>query len=220
MADYYIPFEIQEEIIKSLPVKSLLRFRSVSKHWKSFINSSKFIHDHHVIHHSESQHHFLISYLDTSNDLKYVSIVDDYTFPLQKLSVTIPMDVKLLHQPHVVGSSQGLVCIHGHANNKTKTRPVIWNSTVNKSVAIDVLVSKVFYNMEALNTIEGFGVSPETLDPMLVKITNHFWDNLRQVESIWDKIVNVWTLLIDESVCLQTLSILYILHEMTLDSYT
>ncbi|GJT47676.1 hypothetical protein Tco_0973833 [Tanacetum coccineum] len=135
---------------KSKPV------RSVSKHWKSFINSSKFIHDHHVIHHSESQHHFLISYLDTSNDLKYVSIVDDYTFPLQKLSLTIPMDVKLLYQPHVVGSSQGLVCIRGHANNKTKTRAVIWNPTVNKSVAIDVLVSKVFYNMEALNTIVGF----------------------------------------------------------------
>nr|GEY38993.1 hypothetical protein [Tanacetum cinerariifolium] len=39
-----IPFEIQTEIIKRAPdVKSLVRFRSVSKPWKSFIESSEFI---------------------------------------------------------------------------------------------------------------------------------------------------------------------------------
>ncbi|KAJ0828768.1 putative F-box domain-containing protein [Helianthus annuus] len=38
-----VPFEIQEEIIKRLPVKSLIRFRSVSKSWKSLIDSSNFI---------------------------------------------------------------------------------------------------------------------------------------------------------------------------------
>ncbi|GKC65886.1 probable LRR receptor-like serine/threonine-protein kinase isoform X2 [Tanacetum coccineum] len=40
----FIPFDIQKEIIKRVPdVKSLTRFRSVSKSWKSFINSPQFI---------------------------------------------------------------------------------------------------------------------------------------------------------------------------------
>ncbi|GJT90894.1 putative F-box domain-containing protein [Tanacetum coccineum] len=42
MSDSYIPFEIQEEIMKKLPLTSLIRFRSVSKAWKSLI-SFKFI---------------------------------------------------------------------------------------------------------------------------------------------------------------------------------
>ncbi|GJS82612.1 SKP1-like protein 1B [Tanacetum coccineum] len=38
-----IPLEIQMEIMQRLPIKSLLQFRTVSKTWKSFIDSWKFI---------------------------------------------------------------------------------------------------------------------------------------------------------------------------------
>nr|GEW55035.1 putative F-box domain-containing protein [Tanacetum cinerariifolium] len=44
--------------MKRLPVISLIRFRTVSKQWKSLIDSAKFIADHHVIQdHTQSQHH-------------------------------------------------------------------------------------------------------------------------------------------------------------------
>ncbi|GJV37846.1 putative F-box domain-containing protein [Tanacetum coccineum] len=57
MADY-IPLKLQAEIMKRLPVISLIRFRTVSKQWKSLIDSAKFIADHHVIQdHTRSQHH-------------------------------------------------------------------------------------------------------------------------------------------------------------------
>ncbi|GKC77930.1 reverse transcriptase domain-containing protein, partial [Tanacetum coccineum] len=39
MSDY-IPFEMQIEIMYRLPVKSLLHFRTVSKSWKSYIDST------------------------------------------------------------------------------------------------------------------------------------------------------------------------------------
>ncbi|GJT04695.1 phospholipase-like protein [Tanacetum coccineum] len=38
----YIPFEMQIEIMNRLPVKSLLQFRTISKSWKSCIDSSAF----------------------------------------------------------------------------------------------------------------------------------------------------------------------------------
>uniref|UniRef100_UPI001CB96439 F-box protein At1g30790-like n=1 Tax=Erigeron canadensis TaxID=72917 RepID=UPI001CB96439 len=56
----HIPFEIQEEIIKKLPVKLLIRFTSVSKTWKSFIHSSKFIIGHSLI----QPQNLLVSYYD------------------------------------------------------------------------------------------------------------------------------------------------------------
>nr|GEZ40112.1 hypothetical protein [Tanacetum cinerariifolium] len=52
-----IPFEIQVEIIKRLTVKSLIQFRSVSKLWKSLIDSSAFIADYQR---TDLQQHILV----------------------------------------------------------------------------------------------------------------------------------------------------------------
>nr|GEV36557.1 hypothetical protein [Tanacetum cinerariifolium] len=52
-----IPFEIQAEIMKRLPVKSLIQFRSVSKLWKSLIDSSAFIAEYQR---TELQQHILL----------------------------------------------------------------------------------------------------------------------------------------------------------------
>ncbi|KAF5765008.1 putative F-box domain-containing protein [Helianthus annuus] len=54
MSDH-IPFEIQSEIMKTLPLKSLIRFQSVCKSWKSRIHSSDFI-----AHYTGQQQHLLV----------------------------------------------------------------------------------------------------------------------------------------------------------------
>ncbi|KAJ0827701.1 putative F-box domain-containing protein [Helianthus annuus] len=88
-----IPFDIQVKIMKRLPVKSLLQFRTVSKAWKSVIDSPRFI-----ARYSGQQHHLLVSYNDESlpGKKKYVSLVDDETFPHQKVSLTLPQRVAML----------------------------------------------------------------------------------------------------------------------------
>ncbi|KAL7615285.1 hypothetical protein Lser_V15G05119 [Lactuca serriola] len=73
-----LPFHIQEAILKRLPIKSLIQFRSVSRTWKSLIDSSEFIAAH-SISHTQPQHLF-VWYTDTQED-KYVSFVDDDSFP-------------------------------------------------------------------------------------------------------------------------------------------
>ncbi|GJZ46442.1 putative F-box domain-containing protein [Tanacetum coccineum] len=55
-----IPFEMQVEIMKRLPIRSLIQFRSVSKSWKCLIDSSEFIGDYHVS--RDTLHHLLLSY--------------------------------------------------------------------------------------------------------------------------------------------------------------
>ncbi|MFS8015821.1 putative F-box domain-containing protein [Helianthus anomalus] len=86
MSDH-IPFEIQSEIMNTLPVKSLLRFRSICKQWKSLIDSSDFIAH---LSSQQQQQHLLVSYYDNDYEQKYVSIVDDHTFPQQKVFLTVP----------------------------------------------------------------------------------------------------------------------------------
>ncbi|XP_021974318.1 putative F-box protein At5g50220 [Helianthus annuus] len=88
MSDH-IPFALQEEIMKRLPTKSLLRFRTVSKAWKSLIDSSRFVVDYSVNH--THQHHLLVRYSPPIGlGQKYVSIVDDEIFPEHKCSLPDP----------------------------------------------------------------------------------------------------------------------------------
>ncbi|GJT87609.1 putative F-box domain-containing protein [Tanacetum coccineum] len=163
-----IPCEIQEEILKRLPIKSLLHFRFVSKAWKSLIESSAFIADYQ---HTELQQRILVRY-DFKH--KYVSIADDDTFPHQKVSLKVPVSVKLLKKPEIVGCSEGLFCLYDYfgtpSDRGTKTA-VIWNPTIGNSVAVDV--SDVLDRMRYITTV-GFGVCLQTLDPMLLNISTEY----------------------------------------------
>ncbi|MFS8006092.1 putative F-box domain-containing protein [Helianthus anomalus] len=108
-----IPFEIQEEIIKRvLPVKSLIQFRSVSKQWKSLIDSPEFIADHSV--NPAQPHHLLVCYTVPSK-VNYVSIVDDDSFPHHKFSPNITPTAKLVTYPLRLASCHGLVFLYASA---------------------------------------------------------------------------------------------------------
>ncbi|GJS53532.1 putative F-box domain-containing protein [Tanacetum coccineum] len=159
MSDH-IPFEIQSEIMKRLPVKSLIQFRSVSKPWKSFIDSSKFI----ANYHRTQQHHHIL------------------------FSLPVPVSVNQLNEPTIVGSSQGLLCFYDiFDDSKTKTTAVIWNPIIRKSVTISVPNDIGFQ----YSTAVGFGVTPDTSDPKLVKVS---FDRSLGYWGDCDTVVEVFTL--------------------------
>ncbi|KAJ0532238.1 putative F-box domain-containing protein [Helianthus annuus] len=184
-----IPLEIQAEIIKRIPVKSLLQFRSVSKAWKSLIDSSDFINRY-----SSQQQHLLVRYnhrqIFPFSERKYVSIVDDETFPHQRVSLTHPAFVNMLRSHRIIGNSHGLLCLYGCYGLET-TMAVVWNVSIRKAIA--VVVPNVANGV--YTTFVGFGVCPATNDPKIVKITDIIhWED---VESIPDSIpwqVEVFTL--------------------------
>ncbi|KAF5764821.1 putative F-box domain-containing protein [Helianthus annuus] len=129
-----LPFELQEEIMKRLPVRSLIQFRSVSKSWKSLISSSRF-----VVDYSGQQQHLFVMHEDDSDDFNQqcVSIVDDHTFPHQRVSVTIPPLVKNLKDPSIVGGSHGLLCLYDFdLDAKEMEMAVLWNPSIRKAVAV------------------------------------------------------------------------------------
>lgn len=165
----YIPFEVQIEIIKKLPVKSLIQLRSVSKPWKSLIDSSDFITFYGV--RQIQPHRLIVRYedpLDTTK-IKYISFVDDSKDPIQQeFSPTIPVLAKLLKDSIVVGTSHGLLCLYGNYTDSGKHMAVLWNPSIRKSIGVEVPggVSDRPYD-----NVFGFGVCPVTSDPTIVKIT-------------------------------------------------
>ncbi|KAF5797421.1 putative F-box domain-containing protein [Helianthus annuus] len=126
-----IPFELQVEIIKRVPVRSLLQFRSVSKQWNSLIDSSEFI-THHTLNPTQPQH-LLVRYIGRS-EIKYVSIVDDDSFPRHKFSPTVSPTAKLLTHIRVIASSHELVCLCGFAYDENLI--ILWNPSIRKYVEI------------------------------------------------------------------------------------
>ncbi|XP_076928468.1 putative F-box protein At1g32420 [Bidens hawaiensis] len=157
-----IPLDIQIEIIKHLPAKSLIRFRSVSKQWKSVIHSSEFITSQH---HNVNLHHLLIRYKVAPEEDKHVSIVDDDSFSQCMFYPILPLTVKPASYPLMLDCSHGLVCLFSF-DRYGNMMIVVWNPSIRKSVGI------MFpYHSEVI----GFGVCPKTSDPKIVKITRDNW---------------------------------------------
>ncbi|KAJ0903537.1 putative F-box domain-containing protein [Helianthus annuus] len=172
-----IPFELQEEIIKRvLPVKSLIRFRSVSKQWKSLIDSSEFI-THHTLNNKTQPQHLLVRYITRATghrvvspdaclpEYKYVSIVDDDSFPHHNFSPVVPPTVKLHALPFMLDCSHGLVCLYGWTRDPVNRKKlvVVWNPLIGKSVCIEI--------PDRVRSVIGFGVCPKTSDPKIVKLS-------------------------------------------------
>ncbi|GKB99706.1 putative F-box domain-containing protein [Tanacetum coccineum] len=189
MSDH-IPFEIQKQIMKKLPVKSVIQFRSVSKQWKSLIDSSKFIKNYHV-NHTNPQHHLLVEYQSDIDEVKYISIIDDNTFPNHKFSVTYPQTQDFSDHfiagccdQRIAGSSQGIICIHCYdrCDGDNEDMAVLWNPTVRKTVGVviphlptDFISARVF----------SFGVCPNTNEPKLVQLTVTIPSTLFNINVFW-----------------------------------
>ncbi|CAI9270540.1 unnamed protein product [Lactuca saligna] len=174
-----LPFHIQEEILKTLPIKSLIQFRSVSKAWKSLIDSSEFIAAHSVSH-TQPQHLF-VSYTDEQVP-KYVSFVDDDSFPQHRFVPSLPLSIR---DPRIVGSSYGLLCFQGDSPSIYRRMiAVVLNPSIRKSIAI--ALPDMLYTNHLI--VLGFGVCPVTIDTKIIQITQLRWGSERKSEigNFWE----------------------------------
>ncbi|GJU13679.1 reverse transcriptase domain-containing protein [Tanacetum coccineum] len=161
-----IPLQIQREIIKRIPdVKSLLRFRSVSKQWKSFIDSSEFIASYGA--RDTQPRRLLLRYKLTGYvsriQVAYDCFIDDVSFLLKEgSSPNVPQLVYQINHSTVIGSSCGLWSFHDYITQMV----VIWNPSIRKLVRIVVP-----NNTSQKMTQFGFGVCPSTYDPTIIGIS-------------------------------------------------
>ncbi|MFS8031180.1 putative F-box domain-containing protein [Helianthus anomalus] len=96
MSDHF-PHDLQLQILKRLPLNSLLKFRTVSKSWNSLITSNHFISSHlQSITHNNPQSLF-IRYFDRTRKIEqYITAKDDQTFGIQTSTSNTLAKVRIL----------------------------------------------------------------------------------------------------------------------------
>nr|XP_043615394.1 F-box/kelch-repeat protein At3g23880-like [Erigeron canadensis]XP_043615395.1 F-box/kelch-repeat protein At3g23880-like [Erigeron canadensis] len=101
------PDEIICDVLSRLPVKSLLQFRSVSKHWRSLITDTHFIKSHLKKAESISSHHRILVPVSPILSL-------DYNVSPYSISSSTELDCKFIkpwNSGKLLGSCNGLVCL-------------------------------------------------------------------------------------------------------------
>ncbi|XVE80194.1 hypothetical protein DITRI_Ditri14bG0120100 [Diplodiscus trichospermus] len=173
MSDY-LPLEVILEILKRLPVKSLVRCRSVCKTWNSLINNPSFISTHLQSALSEPDSHLFFLKLLKDDKEKYFLHFDNDDFD----------EFKQLHFPFngclpsfvVVGSCNGLVCLS--CSSQDALNLILWNPSVQKYIRLPKP------NMTCLSDnaylILGFGFDSRTNDYKLLIVAGERGETLTE----------------------------------------
>ncbi|KAG8380412.1 hypothetical protein BUALT_Bualt06G0012700 [Buddleja alternifolia] len=124
--------DIIEEILSWLPVKSLLKFRCVSKSWRSLIGSKRFIKTHlkNSSTTSNLKRHGIITstYGSYNHKLQYYSLHSLlHKHAIHSIDFNYPY-IYPRHSVDIVGSCNGLVCL---LINRKKF--ILWNPSTRKS---------------------------------------------------------------------------------------
>jgi F-box interacting protein len=171
----WLPKEIIiTEILSRLPVKSLMRFRCVSKAWCSLISTPRFIATHlknYSLSNSQHQPYIFVCHNRTSHTLllypSYQEIEqkgDFFANPSDRIELDDPFNHK--YSLHLVGSSNGLLCLANMTFNNESGLCVLWNPSIQKAISLP-----------KPNTLQshqtfGFGYEPMTDDYKLVRLMN------------------------------------------------
>ncbi|KAF8030251.1 hypothetical protein BT93_E2639 [Corymbia citriodora subsp. variegata] len=183
-----LPVDLVTEILDRLPVKSLLRFRAVSRLWRFMIDSPEFAKSH-LSRSFEStanlslflRHSSSLYFLDLGS-VPGVPVVSEMNYPLMCYS----------DQIRVLGSCNGLLCISNAADDV-----VVWNPSTRKHKflpysAVEVRRSSVFSVC-----VYGFGYDDNKDDYVLLRLVQLVTEPIESEVSIYSLKDNAWRRLPD-----------------------
>ncbi|CAK7324173.1 unnamed protein product [Dovyalis caffra] len=170
----YFPEDIIIEILLRLPVKSLLRFRSVSKQWFSLTTNPKFITTH--LHHSTENPSLLIARRECVDFIfkTHISLLPNGSTRLH--GVHVP---NMFGSPfNFVGSDGGLICIQ--LTPLIYFNYVLWNPATRQFRHIPK--SPTYFTHKTCLAFDAFGYSSETNDYKLLLIWYYQEEGVYQAE--------------------------------------
>ncbi|XP_030553000.1 F-box protein CPR1-like isoform X1 [Rhodamnia argentea] len=180
-----LPIELITEILDRLPVESLLRFRCVSRRWRSTIDSPRFVKSH--LSRSVESSTNLSLFLRHSSSL--------YCLDLGSLRSVVEMNYPLMcysDQIKVLGSCHGLLCISNAADDV-----VIWNPSTRKHKFLPYSAVEVRRASAFSVCVYGFGYDDGNDDYMLLRLVQLVTEPIESEVSIYSLKNNAWKRLHD-----------------------
>ncbi|KAK4258810.1 hypothetical protein QN277_005216 [Acacia crassicarpa] len=160
----YLPEEIIINILKRLPVKSLIRFRCVCKHWENLFKNPFFIAAHLCQSNQNPSFIFSHDYLLNTLPLRLL----DCEMQLRDVQKARPFDSFASRSCfNIVGSSNGLLCFVIRLCPRFPFSLLIWNPVTGDGR--EVPVSRIV-DMDKDHYVLGFGFSPLDNDYKIVSI--------------------------------------------------
>ncbi|XP_050283044.1 F-box/kelch-repeat protein At3g23880-like isoform X1 [Quercus robur] len=161
----YLPYDVLLEILHRLPVKSLIRFRCVSKSWNSLITSPAFINSNltRTRSHSDSNK-LIVRYLDVALRVERYKLIhednDNNVSSSEEIQdLKLPLRSSRLSYFQLVGSANGLFCLY------EGNRCILWNPCIRKFITLpNPSVTAEFFCYLA------FGFDSRTNDYKVVRI--------------------------------------------------
>ncbi|XP_054778146.1 F-box/kelch-repeat protein At3g23880-like [Prosopis cineraria] len=160
-----LPRHIIVNILKRLPVKSLIQFQCVCKDWKNLIKSQSFIEIH--LHHSCHQNSSLI--LGWQHSRSFQMQVGLLNHNVQLLEVQTSPLINWIFAK-IFGSSNGLLCVRIAGDNVGPRPILLWNPAIRDQVRKVRVRPRTSIDSEGEDYILGFGFSPVDNDYKIVRI--------------------------------------------------
>ncbi|KAL0303033.1 UNVERIFIED_CONTAM: F-box protein CPR1 [Sesamum radiatum] len=183
-----LPEEIVEEILSRLPVKSLLKFRCVSRSWCSLIGSKEFIKTHlekSTKNTNFTHHRLVLNFFPPNNTLKHCSLQSLLDEPVaDAFAFDSPM-----YNPddsiRVVGCCNGLICIL-----IGRKRFFLWNPSTRMSKKLPDIDDKLKHGDI---TKFGFGFD-DSGDYKVFAVLSVFWitGKYQSTENVYSLKTNSW----------------------------
>ena len=166
----HLPHDIVLNILANLPVKSVLRFRCVSKTWDSSITTPSFISTHLNLNNNNNLA-YLISFASTTVDSRTIlSFIGGYDPTFNRISeYPIPSGFHSSYgfYYYTADSCNGLVCFTQHGYHPTTTGAIcLWNPSIRKQKRLPD-----FSLTQYVRFSTGFAYQSITNDYKVVKIS-------------------------------------------------
>ncbi|KAJ7959281.1 putative F-box family protein [Quillaja saponaria] len=165
-----IPQEIIRDIFSRLPVKSLTRFRSLSKWWFNHLKTREFIGDH--LHRSTQINNSLLLHRFEESEL--YSLRSEIS---ELEAVHIPTNNNFTFGLEIVGSCNGVLCVSHSYPLFSSDCISLWNPATKEVKILPPTAKGAIAGMELSTFAIGFGFNSDTDDYNIVTI-NVFMSNI------------------------------------------
>ncbi|KAA8516857.1 hypothetical protein F0562_017325 [Nyssa sinensis] len=178
-----LPEEVVVDIVSRLPVKSLLKFRCVSKPWCALIDSTNFMKSH------------LKRSIETKNNMSLILDDEDqlYSIDFESFDKAVKLDHPLkneIFQTEVLGSCNGLLCL-----SNTEEDIVLWNPSIRKHRKLPFTPIEFRSGFYCQFIVYGFGHDVVNDDYKLVRMVQFYVednDSFCSEVTVYNLISNSW----------------------------
>ena len=177
-----LPEDLVVEILSRLPVKSLMRFKSVHKSWHALIRNHSFITQHHRWATSDNQGRGVV-FTHKHQGQTHVALLSNDTLEMSRDIEMLSFFPENFYRLVIDGPCNGIFFLYGKSSECLYGEEIMqWNPATRESKLLPIIKQRSRYSGPYVAYNFGFGIDPKTNDLKVVRIVYFFQHKQPQFE--------------------------------------